>query len=63
MEYWFRCPKCCGLGAIDADQADGRVSIVCPTEGCGFHETGVIRPLIPTSTAIKPKDAPTLELI
>ena len=35
----FRCPKCRQTGFIDEDQFHGRVSIVCPTEGCGYHET------------------------
>jgi hypothetical protein len=38
---WFRCPKG-HLGMLSAHTigADGTVtpSVVCPTEGCGFHE-------------------------
>lgn len=33
---WFCCPTCRGVGEIDEDQLNGRVSIVCP---CGYHET------------------------
>ncbi len=43
---WFRCPKCGESGGIDVEQALGRVSIVCPTEGCDFHETGAVEPVI-----------------
>lgn len=32
--WWFRCPKCKGVGKIDDEQKVGTVSIVCD---CGFH--------------------------
>lgn len=35
----FCCPNCRTVGIVDEDQARGRVSIQCPTPGCGFHET------------------------
>ena len=57
-EYWFTCPRCGVMGAIDDDQANARVSIQCPTEGCSYHETGFVRPLIPTIKPTKPQDAP-----
>lgn len=56
--YWFTCPDCGTLASIDADQAEGRVSIACMTAGCTFHQTGVVRPLIPTTTPTKPENAP-----
>lgn len=59
LTYWFRCPRCGELGAIDDDQAHGRVSIVCPT--CAFHETGEVDRLIRTTTPMKPQDAPTMK--
>ena len=34
-----RCPSCRAVGWIDRDQYEGRISIVCPAEGCGYHET------------------------
>lgn len=40
----FCCPGCRLVGEIDLDQAQGRVSIVCPE--CDFHET-----LVPTVIA------------
>ena len=57
--YWFRCPKCGQAASIDADQANGLVSMVCPDESCDFHETGKVRPLVPTTTATRPEDMPT----
>lgn len=35
----FRCPKCKKTGLIDDDQFHGRVSIVCITPLCDYHET------------------------
>ena len=35
----FRCPQCKHSGFIDEDQFHGRVSIVCPTPDCTYHET------------------------
>lgn len=35
----FRCPGCGTTGDIDDDQFHGRVSIECPTPGCGYHDT------------------------
>ncbi len=35
----FRCPVCRKSGAVDDDQFHGRVSIVCPTPFCDYHET------------------------
>ena len=32
---WFRCPGCKGLGRIDQEQADSKVSIICTQ--CGWH--------------------------
>jgi hypothetical protein len=64
--YWFRCPTCGQSGAIDSDQANGLVSMVCPGSSwprpkgvCDFHETGEVRPLIPTTTATRREDMPT----
>ena len=38
--HWrIRCPGCGTEGTIDYEQYTGRVSIQCPTEGCGYHET------------------------
>lgn len=45
-ELWFRCPQCGQSGLIDGEQAWGLVSIQCPTEGCTFHETGIVKPLM-----------------
>lgn len=45
-EIWFRCPQCGVAGVIDGDQAGGFVSIQCVTDGCTFHETGIVKPLI-----------------
>ncbi len=59
IHYWFTCPTCRLMGSIDEDQAEGRISIQCITPDCDFHETGVVRPLIPTTTAISPQDAPS----
>ena len=56
--YWFTCPNCHRMKALDDDQANGRVSIQCD-EGCDFHETGIVRPLIPTTQATKPEEAPS----
>ncbi|KKN03817.1 hypothetical protein LCGC14_1103900 [marine sediment metagenome] len=50
MEYWFRCPKCNELGAIDEEQADGKVSIVCPN--CDFHKTGEVEAKVPTTRTV-----------
>lgn len=58
-DYWFRCPDCGEMGAIDDDQAEGRVSIVCPS--CPFHETGKVTRKVLTTTPTKPEDAPTME--
>lgn len=33
--HWFRCPGCNGLGTIDLEQYDGKVSIVCAH--CDWH--------------------------
>ena len=33
----FRCPKCKGVGEIDEDQFNGRISIDCTN--CDYHET------------------------
>ncbi len=57
--YWFRCPDCREMGPIDDDQAEGRVSIVCPN--CPFHETGKVTAKVLTTTPTKPEDAPTME--
>ena len=62
MDSWFTCPDCKQMGAIDEDQAKGRVSIQCPTEGCTFHETGMVRPLIPSTIATNSQDAPSAVL-
>lgn len=35
----IRCPGCGVLGIVDEDQYQGRVSIQCATDGCGYHET------------------------
>jgi len=32
--HWFRCPSCMGLGTIDREQYEGKISIVC---SCGWH--------------------------
>ena len=58
-EYWFTCPKCNQMYAVNTDQAYGTISIVCPTEDCDFHETGKVYPLILTKVATKPEDAPS----
>ena len=62
VEYWFRCPKCNTLGAIDEEQADGKVSIVCPVPTCDFHETGEVESKVNTmnlvSTIEKGEDSP-----
>lgn len=36
VEHLFRCPNG-HLGRIDDDQLAGDVSIICGTDGCGFH--------------------------
>lgn len=36
---FFRCPTCKKVGTIDDDQYHGRVSIVCVTPFCDYHET------------------------
>lgn len=36
----IRCPQCRGVGSIDLDQFEGRVSIQCD---CGYHETHDLR--------------------
>ncbi len=56
--YWFTCPDCKQMGTIDQDQAEGRVSIQCMTDGCNYHETGMVRPLIPSTVATSSQDAP-----
>jgi len=33
--YWEKCPKCGAIGKIDADQAEGRTSIICSE--CEHH--------------------------
>lgn len=48
-DYWFRCPECRRLATLDADQANGRVSIVCE---CGWHRTGVVSPLMPSTERV-----------
>lgn len=45
--YWFRCPSCRELYTIDEDQAQGRVSILCPGTLCGFSIAGRVSPLMP----------------
>jgi len=35
--YSFRCPKCKGIGYIDKEQAEGKISIQCTN--CNYHET------------------------
>lgn len=57
VDFWFTCPGCKKMKTVDEDQAEGRVSIQCD---CGFHETGKVRPLIPSTTSTKPEDAPSL---
>ena len=52
MEYWFRCPDCNGMGAIDEEQVDGKVSIVCPNSEFAFHETGEVEEKVPTSVVV-----------
>lgn len=37
--YKFKCPNCDIWGYLDDDQANGRISIQCKTEGCTFHKT------------------------
>lgn len=46
---------------IDREQADGRKSMICANEGCDFHDSGIVRPLVPTSMPIKAEDAPSWE--
>ncbi len=53
MAVWFRCPKCSESGGIDIEQALGQVSIVCPTNSCDFHETGVVEPVIFADESLK----------
>ena len=62
VTYWFRCPKCGEAACIDDDQANGLVSMVCSNEPCDFHEAGTVRPLVPTTTAMRPEDMPTWEM-
>lgn len=57
MDYWFRCPDCDTIGAIDEEQADGKVSIVCQ---CGFHATGRAERKVPTTFAVRRDEAPTM---
>jgi hypothetical protein len=38
----IRCPGCKGIGWIDRDQYEGKVSILCAE--CGWHETHDLRP-------------------
>ncbi len=35
----LKCPACGTWGYLDDDQFHGRVSVLCLTEGCMFHET------------------------
>jgi len=58
-DYWFCCPNCGELAAVDEDQAEGRVSLQCPTEGCAFHETGFVRPKVETREPMHPEIAPS----
>lgn len=37
---FIRCPGCQGVGTVDRDQFEGRVSIAC---ACGYHETHDLR--------------------
>lgn len=52
LTYWFRCPGCGVLGVIDADQAEGRVSIECVTPACMFHATGRVEPLVASTEPV-----------
>lgn len=62
-ELWFRCPQC-GLAAIiDGEQAWGIVSIECPTEGCTFHRTGVVKPVILARDPLRRDQQFTLESV
>jgi Zn finger protein HypA/HybF involved in hydrogenase expression len=36
-----QCPDCGGIGSVDEDQHEGRVSIDCPK--CEYHETHDLR--------------------
>jgi DNA-directed RNA polymerase subunit RPC12/RpoP len=56
MTYWFKCPGCEKMAAVDEDQAQARVSIQCAA--CGFHETGFVRPMVPLTTAMHPEFCP-----
>jgi len=40
---YIRCPSCGSAGWVDRDQYEGRVSVVCPAEGCDYHETHDLR--------------------
>jgi len=51
--YWFKCPKCLLVGLIDFDQAKGNVSIQCR---CGYHETGIVTPMVEGGTPIRPEE-------
>ena len=44
--YWFKCPECKLLVIVDGDQANGLVSIDCPTINCSFHKTGIVVPKV-----------------
>lgn len=35
----LQCPQCETWGEIDEEQFHGRVSVVCVTPGCKYHET------------------------
>ena len=36
---YVECPHCKKWGVVDAEQMKGEVSMICATEGCGWHET------------------------
>ena len=38
-EHAIECPSCKQTGFIDEDQYRGKVSVICPRPGCGYHET------------------------
>ena len=50
--FWFRCPDCGESGLIDDDQVNGRVSILCESPLCNFHETGHVRPIIESTMVL-----------
>lgn len=53
QKYWFKCPDCSYLAGVDEDQAQGKVSVLCPM--CNFHRTGIISPLVSVYTQVNPK--------